>query len=89
MARKTSEPYYFPYRSLIAKEFDNLLVAGRCASAESEIMGAIRVMPPCFAMGQAAGTAAALTAIDGVKAKDLCVSKLVDTLKKDGVYLPE
>lgn len=88
IARNTNEPYYFPYRSLIAKEFDNLLVAGRCASTESEIMAAIRVMPPCFAMGQAAGTAASIAAVDGVATQKVNVSKLVDTLKKDGVYLP-
>jgi hypothetical protein len=40
--------------------FDNLLVAGRCASATSEGQSAIRVSGPCFVMGQAAGTAAAL-----------------------------
>ncbi|MBQ8802219.1 MAG: FAD-dependent oxidoreductase [Tyzzerella sp.] len=89
VARNTNEPYYFPYRSLIAKEFENLLVAGRCASTESEIMAAIRVMPPCFAMGQAAGTAAAIAAVDNVKTKEVNVSKLIDTLKNDGVYLPE
>ena len=87
--RKSDDPYYFPLRSLIAKDVENLLVAGRCASTESEIMAAVRVMPPCFAMGQAAGTAAGIIANDNVKAKDVSVPKVIDTLKKDGVYLPE
>lgn len=83
------EPYYIPYRILVPQKVSNLLVAGRCASAERPVMAAIRVIPPCFAMGQAAGTAAALCAKDGVAPKALDADKLVTTLKADGVYLPE
>jgi hypothetical protein len=54
-------PYYtVPYRCLVPLQIDNLLVAGRCISATHEAHGSLRVMPPCFATGQAAGTAAAL-----------------------------
>lgn len=88
VARNTNEPFYFPYRSLIPQNVNNLLVAGRCAAAERPVMAAIRVIPPCFAMGQAAGTAAALCVKDGVAPKDLNAEKLVKTLKNDGVYLP-
>src|SRR4051812_11430662 len=49
-----------PWRCVLPREVDNLLVAGRCASATSEGQSAIRVSGPCFVMGQAAGTAAAL-----------------------------
>ena len=52
-------------------------------------MAAIRVIPPCFAMGQAAGTAAALAVREGVGPKQLDPAILVSTLKEDGVYLPE
>ena len=45
---------------LVPRDLDGLLVAGRSVSATHEAMGATRVMPPAFAMGQAAGTAAAL-----------------------------
>ena len=88
VARNTNEPFYLPYRSLLPLNVDNLLVAGRCAAAERPVMAAVRVMPPCFAMGQAAGTAAALSVKDGIGPKDLNPDKLVQTLKEDGVYLP-
>lgn len=88
VTRKTDAPYYIPYRALLPKDVSNLVVAGRCASAERPVMGAIRVMPPCFAMGQAAGTAAALAVKAGVGPKGLDASTLVETLCKDGVYLP-
>lgn len=52
--------YEVPYRSLVPLEVDNLLVAGRCISATHEGQGAVRIMPNCMALGQAAGTAAAL-----------------------------
>lgn len=86
VTRKTEDPYYIPYRSLLPKGIDNLIVAGRCAAAERPVMAAIRVMPPCFAMGQGAGTAAALSLSCGPKALDATL--LVETLKADGVYLP-
>ena len=87
VVRKSDEPYFIPYRSLVAKGFENLLAAGRCISADREVMGAIRVMPPCFAMGQAAGTAAAMCAADGIGAGEIDTARLVAELKNDGVYL--
>lgn len=52
--------YTVPYRSLCAKDVDNLLVAGRCIGATHEAQASVRIMPICAALGQAAGTAAAL-----------------------------
>lgn len=88
VARNTNDPYYFPYRALVPRKVDNLLCAGRCASAERPVMAAVRVIPPCFAMGQAAGTAAAMCALEGVAPRNLDTEKLVKVLKEDGVYLP-
>lgn len=88
VTRKTDDPYFIPYRSLLPQGVDNMLVAGRCVSAERPVVGAIRVMPPCFAMGQAAGTAAALSSQNGWLPKQLDHQSLVDSLVKDGVYLP-
>jgi len=63
--------YEVPYRCLLPKHVDNLLVAGRCISATHEGQGALRIMPNCFALGQAAGTAAALSAANGVTPRKL------------------
>lgn len=52
--------YQIPYRCLVPKEYDNLLAAGRCISATHRAHSAIRIMPICACLGQAAGTAAAL-----------------------------
>ena len=78
--------YGVPYRCLVPRKIDGLLVAGRCASASSVAAAAIRVMPPCMAMGQAAGTAAALAAKSGLAPRDLDAAKLAERLKSDGVW---
>lgn len=54
--------YGVPYGCLVPVGIRNLLVAGRSISADSDAAGAIRVMPPCMGLGQAAGVAAALCA---------------------------
>jgi len=51
--------YTIPYRSLLPKELDNLLVSGRCISATHEAQASIRIMPICCCLGEAAGIAAA------------------------------
>ncbi|MBR2615810.1 MAG: FAD-dependent oxidoreductase [Clostridia bacterium] len=79
--------YGIPYGCLVPKGFSNLLVAGRCLSADSTAAGAVRVMPPCMAMGQAAGCAAAISQLEGTDVRKLDVSKLRKTLEQNGVLL--
>ena len=79
--------YGIPYGCLVPENRSNLLVAGRCVSADSEAAGAIRVMPPCMGMGQAAGTAAALAVRTGADVRALDTAALREALKKDKVLL--
>lgn len=65
MHYQPGESYGIPYRALVVKGLDNLLVAGRCLSCDRYIQASIRVMPGCFITGQAAGLAAALAAGSG------------------------
>ncbi|HUV04291.1 MAG TPA: FAD-dependent oxidoreductase [Armatimonadota bacterium] len=63
--------YEVPYRCLVPLDVDNILVAGRCISATHEGQSALRIMPNCMALGQAAGAAAALCAEKGMSPRSL------------------
>lgn len=69
-----------PYRCLVVKGFDNLWVAGRCASATFVAQSAIRIQSVCRAMGEAAGAAAALCSAGRTPARDLPYDQLRDQL---------
>lgn len=81
------ESYDIPYRSLVPQEVDGLLVAGRCISATHEAQGSMRVIPIVVAVGQAAGTAAALAAKHDVPPRELDISLLQKTLREQGANL--
>ena len=81
------EPAYVPYRALIAEGFPNLLVAGRCLSADRVAFASLRVQASCMGSGQAAGVAAALAAASGVAVQDVDVPSLVAELKDMGAQL--
>ena len=76
--------YEIPYRCLLPVGMDNLLVAGRCASATHEGQSSLRVMPQCFAMGQAAGVAAAMAVRDGISPRQVDAEELRRALRKQG-----
>jgi hypothetical protein len=76
-----------PYESLVPEGVDNLLCAGRCLSAKPDAMVQLRLIPVCFATGQAAGTAAALAAQSGVTPGAIDVSELQGLLARQGVAL--
>ncbi|MFB7997242.1 FAD-dependent oxidoreductase [Streptomyces sp. NPDC056002] len=63
--------YYTPYRALLPRDVDQLLVAGRHYSATPEAQRMSREIPPCMAMGQAAGIAAATAVEQGVLVRDV------------------
>jgi len=79
--------YYTPYRSLLPKGIGGLLVAGRCYSATSEAQRISREIPPLMVMGEAAGTAAALSLESGMAPRNVDVSVLQKRLVAQGVNL--
>ena len=74
-----------PWRMVVPKEIQNLLVAGRCASMTHEGQAAARASGGCFVMGQAAGTAAAIAGSTPVQQAN--VSRLQKLLREDGCLL--
>jgi hypothetical protein len=78
-----------PYGCLLPRGVENLLVAGRCLSAEEEALGQLRLLPVCSATGEAAGTAAALAHEKGIFPRDLQAAILQRKLTEQGVRLFE
>ncbi|HMR34166.1 MAG TPA: FAD-dependent oxidoreductase [Geminicoccaceae bacterium] len=76
--------YYTPYRALLPQDVDQLLVAGRHYSVTPAAQKISREIPPCMAMGEAAGTAAALALSAGVTVRNVDVAKLQKTLRAQG-----
>ena len=81
------EGFDIPYRSLVPKSMDGLLVAGRCISSEQQPYESFRAMAPIMAIGEAAGTAAALAAKAKVEPRKLDVAALQKRLVKQGMEL--
>ena len=79
--------YGIPYGTMIPPTFSNLAVAGRSISADCEAAGAIRVMPPCMGIGQAAGTAVAMSVLEGTDLRMLDVTALREKLRAANVML--
>ncbi len=76
-----------PYRSLVVRDAANVLVAGRCFSATHDAHASVRSMAQCMAMGQAAGTAAALAVTSRSDPRDLDPVALRDRLRRQGAIL--
>lgn len=76
--------YGIPYRCLLSLDVVNLLASGRCISATHEGMAGARVMGTCVAIGQAAGTAAAMAIAQGVPPAEVSVTRLQEALRADG-----
>lgn len=84
---KPGESYDIPYRSLVPKKIDNLLIAGRPISSTHEAHSAIRVMPIAAAIGEAAGAAAALCVREGTTPRRLDSRQLQNVLRAQGANL--
>lgn len=77
--------YDIPYRCMVPVDVEGLLVAGRCISATHVAMSSMRVQATCYALGQAAGNAAAIAIEDGTSLQDISISKLHEQLEQQGV----
>ena len=73
--------YQVPYRALIARDADNLLLAGRCMSATHEALASSRVIASSMDQGAAAGAAAALLVKQGVGSRNIDVTMLQRILR--------
>lgn len=81
-------PYYhIPYRCMVPVNRENLLVAGRSISADRAAFGSLRIMPVCMALGQAAGTAAALSLKSHVDVSKVDVEQLRRALTDQGALI--
>lgn len=85
---KGDETYYdIPYRCIVPQKFNNLLISGRCISADHGGMASARVIGTCFAIGEAAGLAAWMSLKASKPPRKLEVARLQAELKKNGVRL--
>ena len=74
--------------AMITRKFDNLMMAGRCVSSDRETNSALRVKASCMAMGQAAGTAAAIAVRDGLTPDQISPEELKIILDQNGAISP-
>ena len=82
------EPYGIPYRCLVPKSMDGLLVAGKAISTTHKAHGSTRVPGTSMATGQAAGVAAAIAAREGMAARSVASEALRAELARQGAILP-
>jgi len=82
---KVAQGDYFDirYGCIVARDVANLLMAGRCISAEHQAEASLRIQQTCMATGQAAGTAATLSLKEEVAPRELDARKVVERLEAD------
>jgi ribulose 1,5-bisphosphate synthetase/thiazole synthase len=84
---KEGDYYEIPYRCLLPQNVENLLVVGRCISAEHEAQASVRVAGPCFAEGEAAGVASAMAVKSKRSVRELNPKELRNRLLQNGADL--
>ncbi len=83
----TGRAYGIPYRTLVPKDVEGLLVAGRCLSATHDAHASARSIAQCLSYGHAAGAAAALSVSTGRGLRELDTDTLRSQLAEDGMIL--
>ena len=79
--------YGIPYRALIPRGVTNALIAGRMMTIDTVAHNSTRNTVACMVAGQAAGTAAAMAALQGIAPRELDVTALQDALRETGALL--
>lgn len=82
-----SGTYTIPFRALLPRNLDGILVAGRCLSSTHDAHASARSIGTCMAMGQAAGSAAALAADQGITPRQVQTDTLLTLLDRQGADL--
>lgn len=82
--KRSSQITQIPYRCLLPKGVNNLLTVGRCISVEREVLGPVRVMGPCIAMGEAAGIATSLAIKQNCSYNEVDVAALREKIITQG-----
>jgi len=81
------EFYAIPYRCLVPRKLEGLLVAGRPISTTHEAHASSRIQPVCYALGHAAGAAAALALQQNIQPREVKIDQLQEALRKQGAIL--
>lgn len=85
--KKLDKPFGIPYGCLVSAEISNLMFAGRCISVDDHVVGSVRVMVSCMAMGQAAGLAGAMAVSEGKTPAEVDVQVLRQKLLAQNAIL--
>jgi len=76
--------YYTPYRAMLPREVDQLIVAGRHYSATPQAQKSSREIPPCMAMGEAAGVAATVALNAGTTVRKADIRAIQKQMRAQG-----
>src|SRR5699024_8036748 len=78
-----------PYRIMIPRPIENLICPGRAVSVEGQVLGPVRVMAPCMAMGEAAGLAASQVVNGEIAFNKINIKKLRGRLRDVGAIVDQ
>lgn len=86
--RKNKNTFYdIPFRVMLPRKLKNLIVTGRCISASHEALASARISATAMALGQAAGTAAAVAFLHNLQFPDIDVSEVQRSLQEQGAIV--
>ncbi|MDR3191600.1 MAG: FAD-dependent oxidoreductase [Treponema sp.] len=85
--RAVEEPYGVPYGCTVSKDIDGLMMTGRCISTDAVALGSCRIMTLCMAVGEGAGTGAALAVKDNISPAVIDIRNLRRILLRRGAIL--